>query len=125
MPYSLVVHKVTQVKALQDYKLELRFEDGKGGVVDLSRLAGKGVFAVWNDYKAFERVRIGGSGELVWNDQIDLCPDSLYLQATGQRAEDVFPALESFSSRLRGVLKFRTWDDHERWCQSRNYPRLR
>lgn len=99
MPYSLAVHKVTQVKALKDYKLELRFEDGKGGVVDLSRLVGKGVFAAWNDYEAFKRVRIGESGELAWGEEIDLCPDSLYVQATGQRVEVVFPALKQEPTR--------------------------
>ncbi len=87
------MHKVTQVKVLQGYKLELLFDDGKSGVVDLSRLVGKGVFSIWNDYEVFKRVRIGESGELAWGEQIDLCPDSLYLQATGQRAEVVFPAL--------------------------------
>jgi len=93
------MHKVTQVKVLQGYKLELLFDDGKSGVVDLSRLVGKGVFSIWNDYEVFKRVRIGESGELVWGEQIDLCPDSLYLQATGQRAVDVFPALKHENSR--------------------------
>jgi hypothetical protein len=88
------MHKVTRVKILKDYRLELQFADGKGGIVDLSRLVGKGVFAAWTDYAFFQRARIGESGELVWDDQIDLCPDSLYLQATQQRPEDVFPALK-------------------------------
>jgi hypothetical protein len=38
-------------------------------------------------------VKIGSSGELVWNDQIDLCPDALYLKVTGKKPEDIFPAL--------------------------------
>ena len=88
------MHKVIRVKVLNDYRLELQFGDGKGGVADLSHLVGNGVFAVWADYEAFKKVRIGESGELVWDDQIDLCPDSLYLQATHQRPEDVFPALK-------------------------------
>jgi hypothetical protein len=88
------MHKVTRVSVLTDYRVELLFEDGKGGVVDLSHLVGNGVFAVWTNYEAFQRVRIGEAGELVWNNQIDLCPDSLYLQATQQRPEDVFPALK-------------------------------
>lgn len=88
------MHKVTRVKVLKDYRLELAFDDGRSGVVDLSHLAGQGVFGAWTDYAVFQQVRIGESGELVWNDQIDLCPDALYLQATHQRAEDVFPALK-------------------------------
>jgi hypothetical protein len=88
------MHKITSVKVLTDYRLDLQFADGKRGMVDLSRLAGQGVFTVWKDYAVFQQVRIGESGELIWNEQIDLCPDALYLQATQQRPEDVFPALK-------------------------------
>ena len=85
--------KVSEVKVLQGYRLESVFDDGARGVVDLSDLVGKGVFAIWRDRRIFEQVQIGSFGELVWGDQIDLCPDALYLKATGQKPEDVFPAL--------------------------------
>jgi hypothetical protein len=87
------VREVTHVKVLESYRLELCFSDGYSGVVDLSDLVGVGVFELWLDYNAFKQVHIGSSGELVWGDQLDLCPDALYLRATGKRAEDVFPAL--------------------------------
>ena len=93
------MRKVTRIKVLKDYGVELMFDDGRSGVVDLSHLAGKGVFSAWQDYGFFQQVRIGESGELVWSDQIDLCPDSLYLQATGQRADEVFPALKREPAR--------------------------
>jgi hypothetical protein len=88
------MHKITRVQVLQKYHLELAFEDGVTGTVDLSHLAGKGVFAIWLDRKKFEAVRIGSAGELVWGDDLDLCPDSLYLQATGKKPEDIFPGLQ-------------------------------
>ena len=72
----------------------LTFEDGTRGVADLHELVGSGVFALWNDYGAFQNVKIGDSGELVWSDMVDLCPDSLYLQVTGKSPEDVFPSLK-------------------------------
>lgn len=87
------MRKIKEVKALGQYRLDLVFDDGLRGTVDLSDLVGKGVFAVWRDQGAFEQVEIGSSGELVWSDQVDLCPDALYLKATGKRPEDVFPAL--------------------------------
>ena len=87
------MRRVTKVHVLPDYRLELTFDDGVSGTVDLSTLVGKGVFALWRDYGAFESVQIGPSGELVWGDKVDLCPDSLYLRATGKEPEDVFPAL--------------------------------
>ena len=85
--------KIIKVRILKGYCLELAFDDGVGGVVDLSELVGRGVFALWSDLHVFEQVRIGSFGELVWGDQIDLCPDSLYLRVTGKKPEDVFPAL--------------------------------
>lgn len=88
------MHKITGVKVLEDYKLDLTFADGTRGTVDLSHLVGKGVFSLWNDYDAFREVRIGSSGELVWAEQIDLCPDALYLQATGKKPEELFPNLK-------------------------------
>jgi hypothetical protein len=87
------MQKVAKVKALPEYRLALEFEDGVSGTVDLSALVGKGVFALWRDRCAFENVRIGSSGEVVWGDEIDLCPDALYLKVTGKKPEDLFPAL--------------------------------
>jgi len=88
------MHKVTAVEVLENYGLDVTFDDGKRGVVSLAHLVGKGVFSIWADYEVFRTVRIGEHGELIWGDEVDLCPDSLYLQATHQRPEDVFPSLK-------------------------------
>ena len=88
------MRKIANVKVLHNYELELEFDDGLVGIVDLSHLVGKGVFSLWDDYDVFRKVKIGSSGELVWNDQIDLCPDSLYLKLTNQKPEDLFPNLK-------------------------------
>jgi len=85
--------RITTFKVLPGYRLELVFDDGVCGVVDLSEIVGKGVFSSWCDHQFFEQVRIGSFGELVWDNKIDLCPDSLYFRATGKKPEDVFPAL--------------------------------
>jgi hypothetical protein len=85
--------RISKVKVLPDYHLELEFDDGVVGIVDLSEAVGKGVFALWSDPLIFEQVRIGSSGELIWGEQVDLCPDALYLKVTGKKPEDIFPAL--------------------------------
>ena len=77
-------HRIRDVTIGEGYALMLTFDDGVQGTVDLSDLAGKGVFACWLDRKVFESARIGSSGELVWNDQVDLCPDALYRRVTGR-----------------------------------------
>ncbi len=88
------MRKVTAFKVLDGFSLELSFDDGIHGTVDLSDLAGKGVFALWMNRGAFESVRIGSSGELAWGDKIDICPDSLYLRGTGKEPRDLFPSLK-------------------------------
>ena len=94
------MRRICGVKVLSGYRLELEFDDGVSGTVDLSETVGKGVFALWCDRPAFvEQVRIGPSGELAWGDQIDLCPDALYLKVTGKKPEDVFPGLRHEPAR--------------------------
>lgn len=87
------MHRITAAKALPDFRLHLTFDDGVTGTASLADLVGKGVFALWLDPKAFESVRIGSSGELLWGDQVDLCPDALYLRVTGKRPDEIFPSL--------------------------------
>ena len=88
------MHKIINVTVLKNYKVRLEYADGEKGIANLSHLVGKGVFTLWNDYNTFQNVKIGSSGELIWNDQVDLCPDSLYLQITNQEPEDLFPILK-------------------------------
>jgi Protein of unknown function (DUF2442) len=90
--------KISKVKVLPGYRLDLEFEDGVSGTVDLSENVGKGVFALWRDPLFFEQVAIGSAGELVWGAKIDLCPDALYLKVTGKQPEDLFPALRNLST---------------------------
>lgn len=87
-----MIHPVL-VRALPNYRLYLEFNDGAQGEVDLSDLAGKGVFEAWNDYSFFEKVHIGDHREIKWNDEIELCADSLYLKLTGKTPEELFPRL--------------------------------
>jgi hypothetical protein len=84
---------IIKVGVLKDYKLRLEFDDGVTGIADVSDLAGKGVFTLWNDPVAFRKVTIGSSGELAWGDQIDLCPDALYMKVTGKQPEEMFSIL--------------------------------
>lgn len=87
-----------EVKALENYKLRVKYSDGVEGIADLSGFAGKGVFALWNDYAKFQNVRIGQSGEIAWGEEIDMCPDAIYLKITGKKQEDLFPKLRELTA---------------------------
>lgn len=86
-----------EVAARPHYRLWLRYDDGIEGEIDLSTLVGQGVFAAWRDEAVFDAVSLGPHGEIFWNDDIDLCPDALYLELTGKAPEDLFPKLRAES----------------------------
>jgi hypothetical protein len=86
--------KIIEARALGSFRLYVKFSDGTEGELDLSDLAGQGVFSAWDDSAFFERVQIGSSGRsLEWDSQIDLSADSLYMNLTGKTVQDLFPKL--------------------------------
>ncbi len=78
---------------MDGFRLWLKYEDGIEGIVDLSDLAGRGVFEAWSELEVFDAVTVNESGAVVWPGDIDLCPDALYSRLTGRPAEEVFPGL--------------------------------
>ena len=85
--------KITDAKTVDRFHVFLRFDDGVSGTVDLSCFAGRGVFRAWERAGVFEQLSISPAGALQWPGDLDLCPDSLYLQVTGKLVDEVFPAL--------------------------------
>jgi len=88
------MRKAIDVRALDNYRIWLKFDDERQGELDLSDLAGRGVFKAWADRRVFQEVRVDHSGAVVWPGEIDLCPDALYLRLTGKAVEEVFPGLK-------------------------------
>jgi len=74
------MHRVIAVGALEPFKLWVRFEDRREGVVDLEDLFARGgVFAPLREPEQFAKVRVDrGFGAVVWPGDVDLDPDSLY-----------------------------------------------
>ena len=83
----------TAVEPRDGYRIWLRYSDGAAGEVDLSHLVGQGVFAAWQDPACFAGVRLAEHGAIVWDDDLELCPDALYLQLTGQPLSAIMPAV--------------------------------
>ncbi|MBI4945911.1 MAG: DUF2442 domain-containing protein [Bacteroidetes bacterium] len=70
-----------EVKAICKYTIWIKYQDGSSGTIDLSDLAFKPVFLFWEEGNNFEKVFINQStGAIAWNDEIELCPDSLYFE---------------------------------------------
>ena len=83
--------KPLEVKPLPNFRLWFRYDDGVSGEVDLSDLAGKGVFKAWDQPDVLGGVRIGPLREISWNGKIDLCPDSLFMKLPKKHPRICFP----------------------------------
>ena len=81
--------KPIQVKPLDGYKIWIEYEDGESGEIDLSHLAGKGVFKAWDEPGHFEKVHIDCYGAIVWDENIDMCRYALYMEITGKTWEEL------------------------------------
>ena len=73
-----------KVEPLTGYRLRMRYADGVEGIIDLSEQVGRGVFAPLRDEALFRNVQIGDRGQIAWSDNLDICPDSAYLEITGK-----------------------------------------
>lgn len=87
-----------EVRPRSNYRLWLRYDDGAEGEVDLSGLVGRGVFQVWKDAAVFQAVQLGPYGEITWGEDLDLCPDAMYMRLTGKTPDQVFPSLRQVNA---------------------------
>lgn len=87
-----VFPRITSVRHIADYRLELTFSDRRVAPIDLrDRILGRGgVFQRLEDVEFFRQVRVDPeAGTLVWPNGVDLCPDVLYSLATGVSIPDL------------------------------------
>jgi hypothetical protein len=79
------LERITACEPRSDFKLWLRFTDGSEGVVDLTEMVGKGIFADWSEPAFFNNVQIDPMTRTVcWPNGIELDPDVLYANVTGK-----------------------------------------
>ena len=79
-------YDVIAVRYLEGYKLEIDFENGKRGIVDFHSYIRKGgVYSRFSDIQYFKQVHINKElGVLCWPDGVDVAPETLYSEATGE-----------------------------------------
>lgn len=85
-----MIHDVVAATYKGDYRIELTFDDGKTGIVDFSDyLARGGVFERFRDLDFFRAFTVSEDlGTIVWGDEVDVAPETLYSAATGSPLPD-------------------------------------
>ena len=83
--------KIISVKALDKFKLKISFNDGLKGIYDVSDLAGKGVFKIWDTNDNFFKVFINKeSGAISWQGEIEIDTLNAYCTISGISPERYF-----------------------------------
>jgi hypothetical protein len=79
-------YEIKDFKHLGGYKLEILFNNGKKGIVDSKDYIKKGgVFSRFSDIEYFKKAYINNEfGVLCWPDEVDIAPETLYSEATGE-----------------------------------------
>ncbi len=79
-----MLYDIVEVKVIKNYTLYLRFENGKEGEVDISKIIPfEGVFAKLKDTNYFATVHLNKElGTIIWNNGADLSPSYLYSAIT-------------------------------------------
>ena len=76
--------KIKSIKAIEKYKLNIHFQDEINGVYDVSSLAGKGVFKIWDTGNIFFKVFVNPeSGAISWPGDIDIDTTLVYCSVKG------------------------------------------
>jgi hypothetical protein len=89
--------RITDVRHVMDYQLEVQFSDGTEARLDFRRrIVGRGgVFAPLEDVSIFSQVAVDPeAGTLVWPNGVDFCPDVLYAEAIGKAVSELDGNLE-------------------------------
>ena len=75
------MNRIINVKALDDYQLLVTYDNGELRIKDMKPYLNKGVFKKLKDIDFFKTVHVS-FGTVSWDDDIDLCADSIYESST-------------------------------------------
>jgi hypothetical protein len=89
--------KITNVNALSGYKLQVVFDDGVSGEIDLKDFIGNGVFASLTDHTLFNKAYTTGYS-IAWNDELEIDAVTVYAEILNKNPEDVISANYSYAS---------------------------
>ncbi len=79
-----MIPRAIDVSAVKPYSIKVKFEDLTEGIWDLSYLKDKPIFKKWSNSEFFNKVHIDQETfAIAWDEDIEICPDTLYLNING------------------------------------------
>ncbi len=77
--------RISKISTTDDYELYLTFTNGEIGVYDCTGLLDFGVFKELKNKLYFRQAKII-DGTVVWPNEQDICPDTLYLDSVKRKS---------------------------------------
>jgi len=71
------MNEVVRVEVLQDFRIQIEFNDGEIKVVNFKPFLGKGFTKELLVYENFKKVYIEPGGGIAWSNGFDFCPNFL------------------------------------------------
>ena len=79
---------ITNAKYIEDYKVEVSFNNGRKGVADLFEVLKGTIFEPLKDKSVFSSFKVDKELDtIVWPNGVDLAPEYIYFQAFKKESE--------------------------------------
>lgn len=77
----MTIYEIINAKFIKNYTVEVVFNNGKKGSVDLQKYLNKGILKELLDKKKFKRFKVDKElGTIVWGNGADIAPETLYAE---------------------------------------------
>jgi hypothetical protein len=73
--------RVKNVTANADFTLSIIFTNGEKGIFDVKQFFHLPVFRPIQNMSVFKKVTVGNGQTVCWGTDIDICPDTVYIEA--------------------------------------------
>ena len=80
--------KAVKVNALPGYKLQVTFDDGISGVIDLNELVKIGIFSPLQNQELFSKAFTTGYS-IAWSEELEIDAVAIYAEIVNKNPEDI------------------------------------
>ncbi|MBS1533102.1 MAG: DUF2442 domain-containing protein [Bacteroidetes bacterium] len=80
--------KVTSVRPVKGYKVDVAFDDGVSGIISLKEFVTHGIFSALKDEHLFNKVYTNGYS-IAWSDELEIDALTIYAELSGKKPEDI------------------------------------